>query len=101
MSAFNIGRPDSSSSFAVKNFLESSRLGIGRAWEGRVHLYLGISYSHLRMFREAKREFKVCEDHLTDYGFPSDKVYSWLAWVCKGLGEKVESEKYSRLSRTV
>jgi tetratricopeptide (TPR) repeat protein len=79
--------------------LEACKLGQTKEWEGQVHFYLGLSYAHLSLFREAKREFQLCEEHLADYGFPTEKIFGWLSWVCKGLGEEVESQRYATMGR--
>lgn len=80
-------------------FIEARRVGLTKEWEGQVHFYLGMSYAYLKLFREAKREFQVCEERIAECGFPAEKIYGWLSWVCKGLGEVTESEGYARMAR--
>jgi tetratricopeptide (TPR) repeat protein len=86
----------------ARDFLvEASSTSAGRRWDGQVHYYLGVAYSHLRLLRDAKREFQICEQHSPEYGvqgFPLNNVYAWLSQVCKSLGEQAESEHYARLS---
>jgi tetratricopeptide (TPR) repeat protein len=74
-------------------------IGLTNESEGQAHLYLGIACARLGRFREAKKEFQLCEEKAVEYGLEISKVYGWLSWVCKGLGERSESERYSRLAR--
>jgi tetratricopeptide (TPR) repeat protein len=80
-------------------FLKACNIGLLKDWEGEVHMRLGIAYAHLDHFLEAKSEFRLCEDKASEYGLETTKIYGWLSWVCKGLGEKAEAEKYASLSR--
>jgi tetratricopeptide (TPR) repeat protein len=80
-------------------FLQALEIGLTKEWEGHVHFYLALSYAHLNLFREAKREFQLCEVRAAEYQLQIQNVYKWLSWVCKGLGERAEAEKYARLSR--
>jgi len=80
-------------------FIQAFHIGIRNESEGQAHLYLGIACARLGVFQEAKKEFQLCEEKALEYGLEIGKVYSWLSWVCKGLGERSESERYSRLAR--
>jgi tetratricopeptide (TPR) repeat protein len=81
-------------------FEKAIRLGLMKEWESRVHFYLGCSYAYLRLLREAKREFQVCEHQpQDDYSIPLVEVYGWLSSICKHLGEQAKSEYYARLAR--
>jgi len=80
---------------------EALRAGPTKDWEGQVHFYLGMSYAGLKQFREAKHEFEICEERLSEYGFPARKIYAWLSWVCKGLGQMGDSDRYAKLARPV
>ena len=80
-------------------FLRACEIGVTKEWSGYVHLRLAIACAQLSLFREAKLEFLLCEKRAAEYGLEIVKIYGWLSWVCKGLGEKAEAEKYHRLSR--
>jgi tetratricopeptide (TPR) repeat protein len=80
-------------------FLAACKIGLRKEWEGEVHMRLAIAYAHLKCFTEAKHEFKLCEKNFLDYHLDIKKIYGWLSWVCKGLGENLESEEYARFSR--
>lgn len=82
-------------------FLGAIEIGLVKEWEGEVHCRLGIAYAHLNMLREAKRELKVCEDRVSEGRIPTETIYAWLSKVCEALGEKAESERYSRLARPI
>jgi tetratricopeptide (TPR) repeat protein len=85
---------------ARDNFEKAIQLGLMKEWEGTVHFYLGCSYAYLRLLKEAKREFQVCEHQVQDdYSMPLVEVYGWLSSICKHLGEQAESEHYARLAR--
>jgi tetratricopeptide (TPR) repeat protein len=84
---------------AIRCFLQACEIGLTKEWEGHVHFYLALSYAHLNLFGEAKREFQLCEVRASEYQLQIQNVYRWLSWVCKGLGERAEAEKYARLSR--
>jgi tetratricopeptide (TPR) repeat protein len=74
-------------------------IGLTRESEGQAHLYLGIACARLGLFQDAKKEFLLCEERTAEYGLEIGKVYGWLSWICKGLGERSESERYSKLAR--
>ncbi len=80
-------------------FMQVIEIGVTKAWEGKVHFYLGLACAHLHLLREAKHEFQLCEHHAAEYNVSIGNVYGWLSWVCKGLGERTESERYARLAR--
>jgi tetratricopeptide (TPR) repeat protein len=80
-------------------FEQAAAIGISKEWEGQSHYYLGVSYAQLHLLRSAKREFKLCEQHSVAYNVSLPNIYGWLSWICKGLGEKAESERYARLAR--
>lgn len=63
-------------------------------WAGETHFYLGLTYAHLKLLHESKREFQLCERQL-----PLPKVYGWLARICGLLGETEESQRYALLAR--
>lgn len=66
---------------------------------GQAHLYLGIAFARLGLLQDAKKEFQLCEDKTVEYGLELDKIHRWLSWVCKGLNEPSESDRYARLAR--
>jgi tetratricopeptide (TPR) repeat protein len=80
-------------------FMQVIEIGVTKAWEGKVHFYLGLACAQLHLLREAKHEFQLCEHHAAEYNVAIANVYGWLSWVCKGLGERTESERYARLAR--
>jgi tetratricopeptide (TPR) repeat protein len=84
---------------AKEYFLQACKIGLMKDWEGEVHMRLAIAYAHLDLFPEAKREFQLCEEKVSEYGLDAHKIYGWLSWVSKGLGEMAEAEKYARLLR--
>jgi tetratricopeptide (TPR) repeat protein len=84
---------------ARDSLVQAIDIGLTHESEAQAHLYLGIACAHLGLFREAKREFQRCEEKSVEYGLEISKIYGWLSWVCKGLGEHLESERYSRLAR--
>jgi tetratricopeptide (TPR) repeat protein len=86
---------------ARASFLQACKIGLTKQSERDVHLYLAIASAHLKLFDEAKREFQVCEERAVMYGLDIEKIYEWLSWVCKGLGEKSESEKYARMAHPI
>lgn len=83
---------------AVEAFRKSLGGVVTSDWEGHAHCQLGIALAHLRRFREAKEELKICEDRSTEFDLPAQAVYGWLSRVCSALGEKSEAARYSRLS---
>jgi tetratricopeptide (TPR) repeat protein len=84
---------------AVDCFLAALGTGLTSDWEGQVHCQLGIAYAHLNLLRDAKKELQICEERASQYQLPMGSVYGWLSRVCRGLGERSESERYARLSR--
>lgn len=84
---------------AKQYLLQAQEIGLDNEWEGTVRLHLAIAYANLHFFREAKEEFLLCEQKANDYGLALNKIYGWLSWVCKGLGEEKESKEYARLAR--
>ena len=58
-------------------------------------------YAHLKLLQESKREFQRCEEHAAEYQLLLAQVYAWLSKICKELGEKDESERYSRMARPI
>lgn len=84
---------------AKENFLQAFKVGLTKDFEGEAHMRLAIAYANLSLFPEAKHELLLCEDKASQYGLEITKIYGWLSWVCKGLGEKAEAERYAKLSR--
>jgi len=83
----------------AKDFLLQAReLGPTQGLEGHVHFYLAVAYARLNLLPAAKSEFRLCEERAAEYQLQIQQVYSWLSWVCKGLGETRESERYRMLS---
>ena len=79
--------------------VEACEVGIPKAWEGQVHLQLGVALSHLKLFAEAKREFLWCESRAVEYKLPLKTIYGWLSLVCRYLGGIEECRKYTSLAR--
>ncbi len=79
--------------------LRALEIGSTEDVEGLVHLHLAIAFAKLGEFQEAKNEFQKCEQRASEYGFELSKIYGWLSWVCKQLGELSESRMYQRLVR--
>jgi tetratricopeptide (TPR) repeat protein len=74
-------------------------LGLSIDFEGQARVHLGVACARLGLLVEAKKEFEICAEKAVEYGVEISKIYSWLSWVCEGLGERSESEKYLRLAR--
>ena len=81
--------------------LQACKEGVTSEWQGHVHFYLALSYAHLKLLQESKREFQRCEEHAAEYQLPLAQVYAWLSKICKELGEKDDSERYSRMARPI
>lgn len=81
--------------------LSASAIGLTKEREKTFHFYLGIAYFYLEAFAEAKREFEICEERMSEYQLPALDVYSWLSSVCRRLGAASEAERYARLARPV
>jgi tetratricopeptide (TPR) repeat protein len=79
--------------------LRARKFGVGKDWNGHVQMHLAIAYARLKLFRQAKEELLLCERNASEFGLPISKIYEWLSWVSRGLGEKRESEEYARLAR--
>lgn len=86
---------------AKDRFLQASAIGLTKEWEGKAHFYLGIAYFYADSPVEAKREFKLCEEHATEYQLPILDVYEWLSSICRRLGETSESEHYMQLAKPI
>lgn len=86
---------------AKDRLLEAKAAGITKKWEGKFHFYLGIAYYYTDLYREAKSEFKLCEERAIQYQLPTLDIYRWLAAISKALGETIETERYARLMRPV
>ena len=84
---------------ARKYILQAIDRGNLREWEGLAHYDLGKTYACLHLLQDSKREFKLCAERAVEYNLPLTDVYRWLSRVCKGLGEKSESEHYAQLAR--
>ena len=80
---------------AKEYFLQASALGVTSEREKTFHFYLGIAYFYTEDLAAAKREFKICEEHASEYELPALDVYAWLSSVSKRLGEIAESERYA------
>jgi Tfp pilus assembly protein PilF len=78
--------------------LQACKEGVTREWEGHVHFYLALSCAHLNLLQESKREFQLCEEKAAEYQLPLAQVYAWMSKICKELGEKDESERYSQMA---
>jgi tetratricopeptide (TPR) repeat protein len=90
----------------LKNFEPARRcleqaiqLGQLNNWEGQAHYDLALTYACLHLLQESKRELELCAERAAEYNLSLEDVYRWLSRVCKGLGEKSESEHYARLAR--
>lgn len=80
---------------AAKNYLlQACEADLTNDWAIEVHFYLGLTYAHLKLLQDSKREFLLCERL-----FPSAKVYSWLSRICELLGEKAGSAHYAKLAK--
>ena len=86
---------------AKNSFVQALEIGLTKEWEGQVHCQLGIAYAHLNLLRESKHELLVCVERAAEYQLPMESVYGWLAWVCNKLGQKDESERYTRMARPI
>jgi tetratricopeptide (TPR) repeat protein len=84
---------------AREYFTKAMKVGLTKAWEGEVHMRLGVACANLGLLTEAKNEFLLCEERAIELGLEANKIHEWLSWVCKGLGEKSKSSEYERLSR--
>jgi tetratricopeptide (TPR) repeat protein len=84
---------------ARKYLLQAIERGDLQEWEGMAHYDLAKTYASLHLLQESKREFQLCAERAAKYNLPLEDVYRWLSRVCRGLGEKSESEQYARLSR--
>ncbi len=85
---------------SAKNyFVQAIDMSLSDVHLGQARMYLGISYARLGLLHEARQEFERCEENAANYGLEIIKVYGWLSWVSKALGEYSESERYSRLTR--
>jgi tetratricopeptide (TPR) repeat protein len=84
--------------FAREHLIHALRIGLTRELEGDAHMRLAIAYANLGFLKEAKQEFRLCEERVANYGLEIGKIYGWLSWVSNGLGERAESEKYRRLA---
>ena len=85
--------------FAKDYFLQARAIGVTKEREKTFHFYLGIAYFHTEALSEAKREFEICERHVSEYQLPTLDVYAWLSSVSKCLGQMAEAERYARLAR--
>ena len=86
---------------AREYFVQALSIGLTSEWEGEVHMRLGVACAQLGFLGEAKQEFLLCEERIAEYNLESRQIYQWLAWVCNGLGETVNSRKYAELARQV
>ena len=78
---------------AAKNYLlQACEAGLTDDWAAEVHFHLGLTYAHLNLLQDSKREFLLCEQLL-----PIAKVYDWLSRICGLLGENAESARYANL----
>lgn len=68
-------------------------------WEGQARCQLAIAYTHLNLLPEAKEQLEVCLQHIDEYKLPLAFVYGWLSRVQRGLGNRSEADRYSRLAR--
>lgn len=85
---------------AARKYLEQAlEVGNLQEWEGTVHFDLALTYACLHLLQESKHELELCAKRAAEYHLSLEKIYGWLARVCKGLGEKSESEHYARLAR--
>ena len=84
---------------AKNYFLQARTIGVTKEREKTFHFFLGIAYFYTDALAEAKREFKICEEHASDYELPILDVYQWLSSVSKRLGQMAEAERYARLAR--
>ena len=85
--------------YARVYFAQAIDMGLTQEWEGEVHMRQGIALAKLGLLNEAKSEFQWCEERVDKLGLDANKIYQWLSWVCRGLGEKSKGDEYERLSR--
>jgi tetratricopeptide (TPR) repeat protein len=84
----------------ARRYLEQAiSLGQLHSWEGQAHYDLALTYACLNLLEQSKRELELCAVRAAEYHLPLEKIYNWLSRVCKGLGERSESEHYARLAR--
>jgi tetratricopeptide (TPR) repeat protein len=84
----------------AKDYLhEAFKVGVTKDWEGQAHFYLAFTYAQLKLLRESKQEFQLCEERAAEYQLPLQQLYKWLSRICGYLGEQSESERYARLAR--
>jgi tetratricopeptide (TPR) repeat protein len=84
---------------ARKHLLQAIERGDLHEWEGLAHYDLAKTYACLHLLQDSKREFELCAERAVKYNLPLEDVYRWLSRVCRGLGEKSESEHYAKLAR--
>lgn len=84
--------------FAREHLIQALKLGLTKEMEGEAHMRLAVACANLGFLSEAKQEFRLCEEKVSDYGLEIGKIYEWLSWVSSRLGERGESEKYKRLA---
>ena len=84
---------------ARKYLVQAIELGDLHEWEGMAHYDLAKTYACLHLLEESKREFALCAERAAKYDLPLQDVYRWLSRICRGLGERAESDEYARLAR--
>ncbi|SRR6266478_4571329 len=86
---------------AKDHFLQASSAGLSAAWTTNIHFYLGIAYAYLDEFQASMQEFKICEEHPINLDVPATKVYRWLSYVYKRIGNAAQAERYASLAKAV
>jgi tetratricopeptide (TPR) repeat protein len=79
--------------------LQACKAGVTKYMAGQVHFYLAYTYAQMRLLRESKSEFQVCEQRAIEYQLPAQPLYEWLSQICGLLGEKREADRYAILAR--
>src|SRR6266478_406264 len=59
------------------------------------------AFAYLDEFQASMQEFKICEEHPINLDVPATKVYRWLSYVYKRIGNAAQAERYASLAKAV
>lgn len=86
---------------ARNSLSQAQEIGLTKDRERHFHFLFGIACFHTGALIEAKREFEICEQRVTEFNVPIADVYLWLSSITRYLGETAESDRYARLAKIV
>ena len=81
---------------AKSKLTEAFELGLVDHWASKAHYVAGIVECHLGNMSAGKRQFESYLKTATPTDLGETKIWEWLEYTCRALGEYDEAERYRR-----